>query len=172
VVANWSVAPDDWGYFLTRIWDEWFKRDYGRVFVDQFENVISQMFGRGPQKCTSARQCGKSLAIEYNGDLYSCDHFVYPEYKLGNIRDVHQGDLAFSAKQKAFAIAKSDSLPDYCKSCAYLDLCWGECPKNRFVKTPDGERGLNYLCPGLKKFYAKAISARSELARRLRLQAV
>jgi len=167
VVADWSVDPDDWGYFLTRIWDEWFKRDYGRVFVDQFENVISQMFGQGAQKCVSGRICGKALAVEHNGDLYSCDHFVYPEYRLGNIREMHQGDLTFSGQQKKFAFAKSDTLPQYCQSCSYLQLCWGECPKNRFVKTPDGAPGLNYLCPGLKKFYAKAVADRGELAKRL-----
>ena len=112
-------------------------------------------------------RCGKALAIEYNGDLYSCDHFVYPEYKLGNIREVHEGDLVFSELQKKFAYAKSETLPQYCKSCAYLELCWGECPKNRFIKTPDGEKGLNYLCPGLKKFYAKVTAERGELARRM-----
>jgi uncharacterized protein len=167
IVADWSVDPDDWGYFLSRVWDEWFKRDYGRVFVDQFENVISMMLGQGSQKCVTGQICGKALAVEHNGDLYSCDHFVYPEYKLGNITETHQGDLAFSAQQKKFAFAKSETLPKYCKSCFYLELCWGECPKNRFVKTPDGEPGLNYLCSGLKKFYAKATSSRSELLRRL-----
>jgi uncharacterized protein len=167
VVADWSVAPEDWGYFLTRVWDEWIKRDYGRVFVDQFENVISQMFGHGAQKCVSGRICGKALALEYNGDLFSCDHFVYPEYKLGNIREGHEGDLVFSDQQEKFAYAKSNTLPEYCRSCSYLELCWGECPKNRFVKTPDGENGLNYLCPGLKKFYAKANADRTELAKRL-----
>ncbi len=169
VVSEWSIDPEDWGYFLNRVWDEWFAKDYGRVFIDQFENVISQMFGYGAQKCVSGQICGKALAIEHNGDLYSCDHFVYPEYKLGNIRDTHQGDLAFSAQQKKFAFAKSDSLPQYCKSCSYLELCWGECPKNRFVKTPDGETGLNYLCPGLKKFYTKAQASRAELQKRLGL---
>ena len=167
VVADWSVDPDDWGYFLTRVWDEWFAKDYGRVFVDQFENVISQMLGYGAQKCVSGQICGKALAIEHNGDVYSCDHFVYPEYKLGSILQTHEGDLAFSEQQKKFAYAKSDTLPQYCKSCLYLELCWGECPKNRFVKTPDGEAGLNYLCSGLKKFYAKATSCRGELQRRL-----
>ncbi len=169
VVTEWSIDPDDWGYFLCRIWDEWFRRDYGKVFIDQFENVISQMFGYGAQKCVSAQICGKALALEHNGDLYSCDHFVYPEYKLGNIRQVHQGDLAFSEQQKKFAFDKSDSLPGYCKSCTYLKLCWGECPKNRFIKTPDGEKGLNYLCSGLKVFYAKATAARGELKKRLKV---
>ncbi len=166
-VTDWSVAAQDWGYFLGRIWDEWLRRDYGKVFVDQFENVISQMFGHGAQKCVSSQICGKALALEHNGDLYSCDHFVYPEYKLGNILQTHEGDLAFSEQQKKFAYAKSDTLPQYCRSCSYLDLCWGECPKSRFLRTPDGEAGLNYLCTGLKQFYAKATSARAELARRL-----
>lgn len=169
VVAPWSIDAEDWGYFLTRIWDLWFKRDYGVVFVDQFENVISQMFGYGAQKCVSGQICGKALALEHNGDLYSCDHFVYPEYRLGNILEEHQGDLAFSDKQKKFAYAKNETLPQYCRLCPYLQLCWGECPKNRFVKTADGEAGLNYLCSGLKRFYAKATAARTELAKRLQL---
>lgn len=167
VVAPWSVDPDDWGYFLTRVWDEWLRRDFGKVFVDQFENVISQMFGHGAQKCTSAQICGKALAIEHNGDLYSCDHFVYPEYKLGNIADTHQGELVFSERQQRFGYAKSETLPQYCRACPHLSLCWGECPKNRFVKTPDGEPGLNYLCEGLKKFYGRVSASRSELLRRL-----
>jgi uncharacterized protein len=149
------------------VWDEWFKRDYGRVFVDQFENVISMLFGHGAQKCVTAEICGKALALEHNGDLYSCDHFVYPEYRLGNIGGRHEGDLAFSAPQQRFGLAKRDALPQYCRSCEVLDLCWGECPKNRFVKTPAGEPGLNYLCPGLKRLYATARAARPELARRL-----
>lgn len=167
IVADWSVAPNDWGYFLSSVWDEWFKRDYGLVFVDQFENVISQMFGNGAQKCVSGRVCGKALAIEHNGDIFSCDHFVYPEYKLGNIREIHEGDMAFSEQQLKFAFAKSNTLPRYCKACSHLNLCWGECPKNRFVKTPEGEQGLNYLCPGLKIFYAKVKEYRTELEKRL-----
>ncbi len=167
VVTEWSVVAEDWGYFLTSIWDEWFKRDYGRVHVDQFENVISQMMGLGAQSCVSNEFCGKSLAIEHNGDIYSCDHFVYPEYRLGNIQNAHQGNLAFSKQQQKFGMDKRDKLPGYCRSCNYLRLCWGECPRNRFISTPDGEAGLNYLCPGLKKFYAKAISAQAELRQRL-----
>lgn len=167
VVSDWSVDADDWGMFLNTIWDEWFQRDFGNVFVDQFENVISLMFGYGPQKCVNSEVCGKALAIEHNGDLYSCDHFVYPEFKLGNIQQVHQGDLMFSERQKQFAYAKSDQLPAYCKSCSYLKLCWGECPKNRFIKTPDGEQGLSYLCSGLKRFYSKVTNNQAELQRRL-----
>jgi uncharacterized protein len=167
VVADWSVDPDDWGYFLSRVWDEWFRRDYGSVFVDQFENVISQMTGHGAQTCVSNEFCGKSLAIEHNGDVFSCDHYVYPAYKLGNIADVHLGDLAFSAAQQRFGFAKRDSLPGHCRACSHLRLCWGECPRNRFIKAPDGEAGLNYLCSGLKVFYAKASAALPELRKRL-----
>ena len=167
LVTEWSVDSDDWGYFLTRIWDEWLRRDFGKIFIDQFENVISQMFGYGAQKCTSAEICGKALAIEHNGDLYSCDHYVYDEYKLGNIAEMHEGDMAFSERQKQFAYAKSLSLPKYCKSCNYLKLCWGECPRNRFIKTLDGEPGLNYLCNGLKQFYTRVTASRQEVMRRL-----
>lgn len=168
VVTDWSVVPEDWGYFLTRVWDEWLKRDCGQVYVDQFENVISQMLGHGAQRCTSAQICGKALAIEHNGDLYSCDHFVYPEYRLGNIMMEHEGDLAFSERQAKFAYRKVETLSQFCKTCNYLQLCWGDCPKYRFIKAPDGEPGLSYLCRGLKQFYAKATASRLELARQLR----
>ncbi len=168
VVTEWSVASNDWGNFLSCIWDEWFTKDFGHVFVDQFENVISQMLGLGAQKCVSGRVCGKALAIEHNGDVFSCDHFVFPEYKIGNILEQHEGDLAFSEQQLKFAFAKSDSLPKYCKSCSHLELCWGECPKNRFIKAPDGEKGLNYLCSGLKIFYTKAMSYQSQLESRIK----
>lgn len=167
VVTAWSVDPDDWGYFLSRVWNEWFRRDFGRVFVDQFENVISQMFGFGAQKCVTSECCGKALAIEHNGDVYSCDHYVYPEYRLGNILREHEGNLAFGPVQVAFGFAKRDNLPAYCRSCRYLKLCWGECPKSRFVRTPEGEPGLNYLCRGLKNFYATAAASQAELRLRL-----
>lgn len=167
VVTDWSVDPDDWGYFLSRVWGEWFSRDFGRVFVDQFENVISLVIGQGPQKCVNAEFCGKALALEHNGDVYSCDHFVYPEYRLGNILKTHEGDLAFSEQQKKFGFDKRDKLPDYCRQCSYLTLCWGECPKNRFLKTPEGQVGLNYLCSGLKQFYATVLASRSELLKKL-----
>lgn len=167
VVTEWSVAPDDWGYFLGRVWDEWFAKDFGRVFVDQFENVISMLLGAGSQKCVTSKICGKALAIEHDGTLYACDHFVYPEYRLGNIAEDHEGDLVFSDRQKRFAYAKSDSLPAYCRACDYLQLCWGNCPKDRFLRTADGEAGLNYLCVGLKQFYRKASAARGEVFKRL-----
>lgn len=167
VVTPWSVDPDDWGYFLGRVWDEWLRRDFGRVFVDQFENVVAMLLGAGSQKCVTAPFCGKALAIEHNGDLYACDHFVYPAYRLGNITQTHEGDLAFSDAQQRFGHAKAETLPRYCRACEHLSLCWGNCPKDRFIRTPDGEVGLHYLCSGLKAFYAKATAARSELVRRL-----
>lgn len=167
VMTEWSIAPEDWGYFLGRVWDEWFAKDFGRVFIDQFENVISMLVGEGAQKCVTGQICGKALAVEHDGTLYSCDHFVYPEYRLGNIAEVHEGDLAFSERQKRFGHAKSDSLPAYCKSCDYLQLCWGDCPKDRFLRTPDGEVGLHYLCAGLKHFYRKASAAKGAVLKRL-----
>lgn len=153
VVTPWSIPAQMWGTFLVAVWDEWLANDYGKVHVDQFENVLSMMLGKGSQQCVTAEICGKALALEHNGDLFSCDHFVYPEYKLGNILETHEGDLAFSEQQKAFAYAKSDHLPQACKSCEFLPLCWGHCPKDRFLKTTDGEPGLHYLCQGLKIFY-------------------
>lgn len=167
VVTEWSIAADDWGYFLSRVWGEWLNKDFGQIFIDQFENIISMMFGYGAQKCVSGKICGKSLAVEHNGDLFSCDHFVYPEYKLGNIKDIHQGDLVFSEQQKKFAFSKSNTLPRYCRSCPYLQYCWGDCPKDRFLKTPDGEIGLHYLCSGLKKFFHTAELSKNEIAKRL-----
>lgn len=158
VVTEWSVTPEGWGEFLTTVWQEWIEADIGCVFVDHFENTLSQILNKGAQKCTTAAICGKALALEHNGDLYCCDHFVYPEYKLGNIHHTHQGDLAFSKKQTQFGYLKQSTLPEYCKQCDFLTLCWGDCPKHRFIKTPDGEVGLSYLCAGLKMYYAQVSS--------------
>ena len=121
--------------------------------VNLFETAVAQTMGMPAQICTASEFCGKGLAIEKNGDIYSCDHYVYPEYQIGNIEDTKLAHLAFSERQKAFGMGKKDTLPEYCKQCPYLKLCWGECPKNRLVRTPDGEPGLNYLCPGIKTFF-------------------
>ncbi len=153
VVTDWSVDPDDWGRFLCKVWDEWFRRDYGKVHVDLFETAVAQSLGMPSQRCITAEFCGKGLAVEHNGDVYSCDHYIYPEYRLGNIQDTHWGTLAYSEEQKKFGFAKRDTLPRYCRQCPHLKLCWGECSKNRFIRTPEGEGGLNYLCPGLKQFF-------------------
>jgi uncharacterized protein len=167
IVTEWSVDPNDWGYFLCRVWDEWFRKDYGRVFVDYFEDMASQLIGQGPQRCVSSPQCGRALALEHDGGLYSCDHFVYPQYRLGSISETHEGELAGSPQQKKFGTDKSSTLPVYCKQCLYVSHCWGECPKDRIIKAPDGEPGLNYLCSGLKKFYAKVYADKPELLRRM-----
>lgn len=154
VVTDWSVDPDDWGAFLCRVWDEWYHRDLGKVFVNLFETAVAQSVGLPAQVCTQAEFCGKALVLEHNGDVFSCDHFVYPEYRLGNIGLRHEADMVLSNEQVAFGTAKRDALPAYCKSCEHLNLCWGECPRNRIVSTPDAEPGLNFLCPGFKRFYS------------------
>jgi uncharacterized protein len=167
IVTEWSVDPDDYGDFLCAIWDEWLARDFGRVHVNHFETAVAQSLGYPAQTCVSSPFCGKALALEHDGSLFSCDHFVYPEYRLGDIGRVHEGDLAFSARQVSFGLAKSDTLPGYCRACEHLDLCWGECPKNRLLRTPEGEPGLNYLCPALKRFYARVRRDMPEIRRRL-----
>lgn len=153
VVTDWSVDPDEYGYFLSVVWDEWLKKDFGRIHVNLFETAIAQAAGLPAQTCTQAEFCGKGLAVEHDGEVYSCDHFVYPEYRLGNIAEMHLGDMAFSVEQEKFGMDKRDTLPKQCRQCDYLKLCWGECPKNRLIKTKDGETQLNYLCSGLYHFY-------------------
>ncbi len=153
VVTDWSVDPDDWGEFLSTMFVEWVNNDLGRVLVNLFETAVAQVMGKPSQLCITAEFCGKGLAIEHNGDVYSCDHYVYPEYKLSNIHDHTLNEMAFSTRQFTFGMAKRDSLPEYCKQCPYLKYCWGECPKNRLIKTPDGEQGLNYLCAGIRRFF-------------------
>jgi radical SAM protein with 4Fe4S-binding SPASM domain len=138
VVTDWSVDPDEYGQFLSVVWDEWLKKDFGRIHVNLFETAIAQAAGLPAQTCTQAEFCGKGLAVEHDGEVYSCDHFVYPEYRLGNIAETHLGDMAFSADQEKFGMDKRDTLPKQCRECDYLQLCWGECPKNRLIKTKDG----------------------------------
>ncbi|WP_201777014.1 anaerobic sulfatase maturase [Martelella endophytica] len=165
-VAEWSVSPQQWGKFLTDVWDEWVSCDYGKVHVDQFENVLSMLLGKGSQQCVTAQFCGKAIAVEHNGDVYSCDHFVYPEFKIGNILKDHEGSLAFSDRQMKFGFDKSRNLPRKCQECPYLRLCWGHCPKDRFLKTTDGEVGLHYLCHGLQHFYRHVIETCDRLGSR------
>ena len=153
VVTPWSVDPNDYGAFLSGVWDEWLATDFGRIHVNLFETAIAQAAGMPAHTCTQAEFCGKGLAVEHDGEVYSCDHFVYPEYRIGNIHSTHLGDLAFSSVQKEFGMNKRNSLPKQCQDCDYLTLCWGECPKNRLIKARDGEPGLNYLCSGLFHFY-------------------
>ncbi len=167
VVTPWSVDPVDWGRFLCAVWDEWLAHDYGRVFVDLFEDALSVALGCGSQRCVSAARCGRGLALEADGSLYSCDHYVYPQYRLGQIAHAHQAELANSPRQRAFGDAKSESLPRTCLACAHLALCGGDCPKSRFVRAPGGDAGLSYLCSGHKAFYAHIAADLRAIARRI-----
>jgi uncharacterized protein len=153
LVTDRSVRPEAWGRFLSVIFDEWIKRDVGTVFVQMFDAALASWVGAPPAMCIFAETCGNAVALEHNGDLYSCDHFVEPKHLLGNIRKVHMLRLVDSDQQLAFGAAKRDSLPAYCRSCEVRFACQGECPKNRFTTTPDGEPGLNYLCAGYKRFF-------------------
>lgn len=157
IVTDWSVDPDEYGAFLVRIFDEWRARDLGRVLVNHFETLVAQHVGLPSQLCIYSQTCGAGLAVEHNGSVYSCDHYVYPEYELGRIQESSLRTMADSPTQRAFGDAKSALLPDCCKKCPFLGDCWGECPKNRVIRSADGEPGLNYLCAGLKRFYAHAI---------------
>jgi len=153
VVTDWSVDPDDWGYFLCKVWDDWYSRDVGKVFVNHFETAVAHWKGLDSQLCIYHEFCGKGVALEHDGNLYSCDHYVYPEYKLGNILETSSSRLVFSDEQRKFGLNKFDSLPRQCRECEFLFACNGECPKNRMIRTRDGEPGLNYLCSGLQKYW-------------------
>lgn len=168
VVTDWSVDPEDWGAFLISTFEEWVNNDLGRVLVNLFETAVAQVMGKPSQLCVTAEFCGKGLAIEHNGDVFSCDHYVYPEYKLANIKEYSLSDMVLSTRQFAFGMAKRDSLPQYCMQCPYLSYCWGECPKNRLVKTSEGEVGLNYLCSGIKAFFDYSLPMLVGLAQILR----
>ena len=153
LVTERTVQPKQWGRFLIEIFDEWVQRDVGTVFVQTFDATLGSWLGVGSSLCIFRETCGDALALEHNGDLYSCDHFVEPEYLLGNILETHVVDLVASPQQRAFGQAKADTLPAYCRSCDVRFACNGECPRNRFTRTPDGEAGLNYLCAGYKEFF-------------------
>ncbi len=152
-VAPWSVKPEEYGRFLCSIFDEWVQRDVGRVFVQIFDVSLEIWMKMEPSLCVFRKTCGAALAMEHSGDVYSCDHFVYPENKLGNIMETGLSALADSQQQRKFGADKNDTLPKYCRECEVRFACNGECPKHRFLSTPDGEPGLNYLCAGYKMFF-------------------
>jgi uncharacterized protein len=172
IVTEWSVDPDDWGYFLCRVFDRWLDRDVGRVLVNHFETLVAQHLGLPSQMCIYSETCGKAVAVENDGGVYACDHYVYPDYRLGNLKSGALDQMIFSREQVKFGDAKSGSLPRYCRQCAYLTDCWGECPKNRLIRTPEGEPGLNYLCRGFKTFFAHALPEVERIAARLRQEPV
>lgn len=152
-VTERSVQPEQFGQFLIGVFDEWVRRDVGKVFVQHFDAALANWVGVPPSVCIFSKTCGHALALEHNGDLYSCDHFVEPDYKLGNIQETPMIELIASQQQRQFGQAKLDTLPQYCRSCEVRFACNGGCPKNRFIATPDGEPGLNYLCAGYKAFF-------------------
>lgn len=152
-VTECSVEATQYGNFLCAIFDEWVRNDVGKIFVQLFDVALESWMGLGSSLCVFAEKCGAALALEHNGDLYSCDHYVYPKYRLGNLIKQNLGEMVGSLQQIKFGNDKSDSLPQFCRKCEVRFACNGECPKHRFIKTPDGEAGLNYLCPTYKKFF-------------------
>lgn len=152
-LADFSVSPEQWGEFLVTLFDEWVKEDVGKYFIQLFDATLANWVGQQPGVCTMARTCGHAGVMEYNGDVYSCDHFVFPEYKLGNIRTHTLVEMMYGERQQQFGMDKYAKLPAQCKNCKFLFACNGECPKNRFAFTADGEPGLNYLCSGYKRYF-------------------
>ncbi len=152
-VADFSVSPKQWGKFLIGLFDEWIKEDVGKFYIQMFDSTLANWVGEQPGVCTMARHCGHAGVMEFNGDVYSCDHYVFPEYKLGNIYTDTLSGMMYSEKQLKFGTDKYDTLPRQCRECEFLFACHGECPKNRFATTKDGEPGLNYLCSGWKMFF-------------------
>ena len=148
-----SVTPEQWGKFLCAIFDEWVRKDVGKIFVEIFDCTLANWMGISPGICAYSKECGHAGVMEHNGDVYSCDHFVFPEYKLGNIRDHSLIDMLYGEQQQEFSRLKHSSLPRQCKECDMEFACHGECPKNRFMKDKYGDSGLNYLCPGYYHYY-------------------
>lgn len=167
-VTEWSVKPEQYGRFLSSIFDEWVKCDVGKVFVQIFDASLAAWTGAFQSLCILSPTCGTALALEHNGDLYSCDHFVDRGHLLGNIEKESMGRLASSEKQRRFGQDKLDSLPKYCAKCEVRFACNGECPKNRFIKTPEGEPGLNYLCAGYREFFRHIDGSMRFMANELR----
>lgn len=152
-LADFSVSAEQWGDFLCAIFDEWVRHDVGQYYIQIFDSVLANWVGEVPGVCTLAKTCGHAGVMEVNGDVYSCDHFVFPEYKLGNIYSKTLVEMMYSDGQIAFGADKQKTLPGQCRDCEFLFACNGECPKNRFIRTDDGELGLNYLCKGYLKFF-------------------
>ena len=153
VVTGRSVSAEQYGRFLIDVFEEWVRRDVGSVYVQMFDVALANWVGEPPGLCVHSETCGLALALEHTGDLYSCDHFVEPRYLRGNIKERHMLELVTSPQQEQFGLDKRDKLPQYCLECDVRFACHGGCPKDRFILTPDGEAGLNYLCAGFKDFF-------------------
>ncbi|MDF7823932.1 anaerobic sulfatase maturase [Pontiellaceae bacterium B12227] len=160
----WAVSSEGFGQFLCNVFDEWIKEDIGRIFVNIFDVALGAWSGLEPNLCTFSRRCGQAVAMEHDGGIYSCDHYVYPDYFLGNIMEKSLEEMIYSKEQVKFGKDKWDALPNYCRECEFLFACNGECPKHRFIKTPDGEPGLNYLCAGYKTFFKHIDPTMKEMA--------
>ena len=167
-VTPWSVLPEQYGRFLMGVFDEWVRKDVGRTFVQLFDVSLEAWMGMSPSLCLFRETCGEAMALEHNGDLYSCDHYVYPENLLGNILETPITALAASEQQQLFGEAKRDALPRCCRECPVLFACAGECPKHRFARTANGEAGLSYLCPAYKKFFKHVDAPMQFMANELR----
>ncbi|WEK46244.1 MAG: anaerobic sulfatase maturase [Candidatus Andeanibacterium colombiense] len=166
-MAPFSVKPAEWGSYLSTVFEEWSRRDVGEVFVMNFEWTLAAMVGAPGVVCVHQPTCGRAVIAEHDGTVYSCDHFVYPEYRLGNIVEDSLAAMVDSTQQQAFGRAKHETLPTQCRKCPYLELCWGGCPKHRFARSREGEPGLNYLCEGYIEYFAAAIPKLAQIARLL-----
>ena len=169
-LADFSVTPEQWGNFLCAIFEEWVRNDVGKMFVEIFDCTLANWMGVLPGICAYSKNCGHAGVMEHNGDVYSCDHFVFPEYKLGNIRDHTLIEMLYGDKQHAFSRLKHTSLPRQCKECDMEFACHGECPKNRFEKDKYGEPGLNYLCKGYYQYYSHVAPYMDFMKRELQAQ--
>jgi uncharacterized protein len=167
-VTSWSVLAEDYGEFLVQVFETWVRNDVGRTFVQLFDVALSAWMGVGSSLCYFAKTCGRAMAMEHDGSLFSCDHYVYPDYKLGNIMNQSLGAMVDSDAQRTFGNNKRDTLPAYCRGCDVRFACNGECPKHRFMKTPEGEAGLNYLCPAYKRIFGHMDPAMRFMAHCLR----
>ncbi len=155
-LADFSVTPEQWGRFLCAIFDEWVRNDVGNTYVELFDCILANWVGEQPGICVYAKECGHAGVMEFNGDVYSCDHFVFPAYRLGNIREKTVTEMLYGEQQKQFSKLKRQSLPKECRECKWLFACNGECPKNRFIKDRYGNPGKNYLCEGYRMFFEHA----------------
>lgn len=167
-VTEWSVEPKAYGRFLNAVFDEWVREDVGRTFVQLFDVTLANTMGERPSLCVFSENCGTALAMEHNGEVYACDHFVYPHYRLGNVLNQSLREMVNSTFQQEFGQSKSATLPRYCRECEVRSLCHGECPKHRFIRTPDGEPGLNYLCRAYKDFFTHSRPAMQRMAELIR----
>ena len=152
-VTSWTVEPERYGEFLIAVYEEWVRKDVGSVFVMNFEWALNTWMGEGSPVCVFAQQCGRAVAVEHDGGVYACDHYVYPEYRLGDVRSGHLGEMVDRSVASGFGPHKEETLPRWCRECDVLQMCWGGCPKHRFATSPYGEPGLHYLCAGYKKFF-------------------